>query len=116
MFAHIRLLLKKNSQQSNPKNYGGFMKNAVTKIDQWSFIFMLFCWVAFFLVPSLSTIPINPHYIILCATIIVFIFSLVGLGGVTDWRTASQSTIAILGSIVLVLIESWVLLIGRLLS
>ncbi|CAH1232610.1 hypothetical protein PAECIP111891_07056 [Paenibacillus allorhizoplanae] len=90
--------------------------NIPVKINLWSFILMLFCWIAFFLVQPVSAVPFNPHYIILSATIIVLIISVVGLGGISDWRTATQSTIAIFGSIALCLIESWVVFIGRLLT
>jgi hypothetical protein len=40
----------------------------------------------------------------------------IGLGGVENGWTASQSIIAILGSIALVFIELWVIFIGSLLS
>ena len=95
---------------------GEFMKNVAVNINLWSFTIMLLCWVAFFSELSQLAIPINPHYIILSASIIVFIFSVVGLGGTTGWRSATLSITSILGSIALFLTESWVVFIGRLLS
>lgn len=84
------------------------------KLNLWSMILMLFCWVAIFI--PLPSIPFNRHYAILSTSIIVFFLSVMGLGGIKSWRTVAQSTIAIIGSFVLVLFESWVVFVGSLLS
>lgn len=89
------------------------MKSLATKINIWSFIFMLLCWVAFF--SGLSQV-FDPHYMILVVSIVVFILSVVGLGGVIGWKTALLAIISIIGSIALVVLELWVIFIGRLLS
>ncbi len=90
------------------------MKIAI-KMNLWSFFSMLFCWLAFLIALS-AEMPFNPHFLILFASITVLIFSVAGLSGITNYRSASRATVTIFGSIALCLIELWVVFFGALLS
>lgn len=85
-------------------------------INLWSFLCMLLCWVAFIIVSITSIRMVNPHYIIMAAAALVFVFSIMGLGDVKTWRTITRSISSIVGCLLLLFIEVWVLIIGHLLS
>ncbi|ANE45322.1 hypothetical protein SY83_02105 [Paenibacillus swuensis] len=85
----------------------------IRKINLWSFLLMFVCWVLFFFSVSEFFLPFNQHYLVLGFTIIVFMFSVIGLGDVTNGKKALRSTLTIAGTLTLIFVEAGVLVLAN---
>lgn len=79
-----------------------------------SFLFTLICGAAACVASFTPPVfPFNFHYVVLGVTAIVFVLSLMGLGGVNGWKAAARSVFSIVACACLILFEAVVLVLGN---
>jgi hypothetical protein len=88
--------------------------NIRKKINTYSIFFSMLCWVG--LSGFTSVLPVNGHIIILWMAIFALLMSVFGLGGISNWKSASSSLISILLSGLLVFVELLLVVFSKFLS
>ncbi|TMV44218.1 hypothetical protein FE783_33205 [Paenibacillus mesophilus] len=82
-----------------------------------SFLLTLLCGAAACVASFTPPVfPLNFHYFILGASAIVFVLSVMGLGGVSGWKAAARSVFSIVACVCLILFEAVVLVLGNLMT
>ncbi|SFC84299.1 hypothetical protein SAMN04488168_110107 [Bacillus sp. 491mf] len=90
-----------------------------TILNFWSFVFSLFCVLMFYIFSFtplhkvfLNLTGINPIYMTFYLTLFAFLISVMGLGGIKNRKSTLRSTLAILISVGLLMILTFIIFIG----
>ncbi|GEM_PF-6036556 len=89
----------------------------------WGFLLVIFCWILFILMAQFEFLKgldtrfgIHPFKLLLLLTLIAFLFSAVSLKAIHNWRTAFQSIVSVLLSLILLFILVMFIGFGEILS
>lgn len=87
------------------------------RLNKYSIFLSMLCWICFFQTGFInSVLSVDGHYTVLWLAIISLLMSVIGLGGINNWITASKSIISVLLSGILVFVEVLLFVFSNVLS